>query len=88
MDIYVQNCHECNKRTPVASMVPILGKRYCEGCGLELAQLIKSQNRELRMGTIRCKPPVAEKPVDRQRIRNKGKPDVMKAKVPPRKLFP
>lgn len=55
MDIYVQNCVQCGKRFPVASMIPILGKRYCEGCGAELAKLAATQHRELRTGTIRCK---------------------------------
>jgi len=61
MDIYLQNCHQCRKRTPVASMVPILGKRYCEGCGLELARLVKTQGQEPRTGVIHCQPAKAEK---------------------------
>ncbi len=61
MDIYVQNCTHCGKRVPVASMVPILGMRRCEECGLELARLIRTQSRELRTGTLRCLPEQAEK---------------------------
>ncbi len=64
MDIYVQNCHQCNKRASVASMVPIRGKRYCEACATrlaELARLAETQCTELRMGTIRCKPAEAGK---------------------------
>lgn len=61
MDIYVQNCCQCKKRTPVASMIPVLGKRYCEGCGAELAKLVATQHRELRTGTLHCQPAKAEK---------------------------
>lgn len=54
MDIYLQNCVQCHKRTPVVAMIPILGKRYCEGCGAALAKLVNTQRREPRLGIIRC----------------------------------
>lgn len=86
-DIYVRQCLGCRKRLPVKWMRECLGKfPYCERCACELLRLVRTQGQEPR--ERRGRPEQIEPMVDRQRERNKGKPDVMQAKVPPRKLWP
>ena len=85
-DIYLLTCTGCRKRTPVRYMVAIQGARYCERCGMELARLMRTQAQDIRRISIKREPEKA--PPDRQRERNKGKPDVMQARIPERRLWP
>lgn len=86
-DIYLQNCAACQRRYPVRYMVAIAGKRYCGPCGIDLRHLIRSQEVEIAPAAHAAnhhKGGMERRP-NRQRERNKGKPDVMQAKVPPRR---
>ena len=60
---------------------------YCGDCAGEIRRLSATQGRELRMGTIRVEP-VKMAPAQTQRERNKGRPDVMQARIPERRLWP
>ena len=83
MDTYVIVCSGCQKRFPVIHTTQADQKRYCHVCWREIAKLVKATHREPR--GVRVAPMSAEPVADRQRERNKGKPDVMLARIPERK---
>ena len=83
MDTYVITCSGCGKRFPVKHTTQADGKRYCHACWQEIVSLVRNRKWEPR--GVRVAPVSIEPLPDRQRERNKGKPDVMVARVPERK---
>ncbi len=60
MDIYVRNCHSCNKRYPVRYMIAVLGTLYCEPCGAEVTRLARTQSHEPRRQVLKVATPQPE----------------------------
>ena len=86
MDTYVIECSGCWSRFPARYVTQVDGKCYCRQCWRKIARLVRDAGRELPRLTLA--EPDEEPKLDAQRERNKRKPDVMDARIPPRKGGP
>ncbi len=76
-------CSGCWTRFPTRYVTQVDGKSYCRQCWKRIARLVRDAGRELPRARL-DQPEAVARP-DAQRERNRHKPDVMAAKVPPRK---